>query len=84
MLLGEPDYSRVSARKGFNPEYIGSSWKYVFYDDDPNLVNEKTENRIGVSFDMNDCVYWVAPVNIDGLSDIGGLGVKLQPDKSDN
>lgn len=69
-LLGEPDFSQNSNTK--EGTYIGSKWTYYFYKPKSNNVNLKLDREIVIFFSMDDRAKWIAPCNIEGLTEKGG------------
>ena len=70
-IIGDPDFSEYLRAKEPPEKYKGSEWTYYFYKPDPDLVNEKLDRGLFLFFGTNDKLHWLAPKNIEGLTDKG-------------
>lgn len=58
-LIGDPDFSQYLRAKQPPGKYKGSEWTYYFYKPDPNLVNEKLDRGLFLSFGTSDQLNWI-------------------------
>ena len=69
-LLGEPDYGKLTHR-GLFADPDGSLWEYHLYKSEKLWTNEVLDRLVYAFFDEAGKIYWIEPLNIDGLARIG-------------
>ena len=71
LLLGEPDFEFLEFNKTKGDLFLGSSWGYYLHVQKLNSANETSDKAVTIYFDREGKLYWVYPVNGQGLSMIG-------------
>jgi hypothetical protein len=70
--LGEPDFSTDSQVLDPPFKQQGTYWTYTIYLKNPKLVDIETDQYLNIFFDSSEKAYWIAPSNIQGLTQKGG------------
>jgi predicted integral membrane protein DUF2275/putative zinc finger protein len=70
--IGEPDYSMDTQVLDPPFKQQGIYWTYTIYLKNPKLVDMETDQYLNIFFDSSERAYWIAPSNIQGLTQKGG------------
>jgi hypothetical protein len=70
--IGEPDFSTDSQVLDPPFKQRGTYWTYTIYLKNPKLVDIETDQYLNIFFDSSEKAYWIAPSNIQGLTQKGG------------